>query len=354
MSFNIGKRQIGDGHPCFITFEAGPTHSGLESAVELARLAAKAGADAIKFQIMDPERLVADKQQLFEYSILVDRKTGQTKDVSESLYEILKRRSLKEAEWRKLKAECDAVGLAFFATAFFPEEIKLLGEMGCHSIKIASGDVNHIPLIRQAAATGTCIQLDTGNSTIGEVEESVDAVFAAGNRNVIIHHCPSGYPARLEGINLRIIPTLKTMFDLPVAFSDHSPGWEMDVAAVALGANLIEKTITFDRTTPSVEHIFSLEPADMQAFIKTMSELDTALGTKRRLMSPPERAKRDKVRRSCFFKQDVKAGVTLTEDLVDYRRPGSGIPPNLVDSLLGRKVVRDGKGGEMIKPGDVG
>lgn len=354
MSFNIGERQIGDGFPTFITFEAGPTHSGLESAVELSRLAAKSGADAIKFQIMDPERLVADKKQLFEYSILLDRKSGKTEERSEPLYDILKRRSLKEDEWRKLKAECDALGLAFFATALFPEEIAFLSGMGCHSIKIASGDVNHIPLLRQAAATGASIQLDTGNSTIGEVEEAVDALIAAGNGNIIIHHCPSGYPARLEGINLRIIPTLKGMFSLPVAFSDHSPGWEMDVAAVALGANLVEKTITFDRTTPSVEHIFSLEPQDMAAFVKTMRELDVAMGTKRRIMSPVERAKRNKVRRSCFFKRDAMAGETVKEDMIDYRRPGTGIPPNQVETLLGMTLLKDGKSGQMIKAGDVG
>jgi sialic acid synthase SpsE len=144
------------------------------------------------------------------------------------------------------------------------------------------------------------------------------------------------------------------MFSLPVAFSDHTPGWEMDVAAVALGANLVEKTITFDRTTPSVEHIFSLEPTDMAAFVKTIRELDTAMGSKRRIMSKAERDKRDMGRRSCFFKRDGKAGETVVEDMLDYRRPGTGIPPNLAGTLLNRKLLRNAKSGEMIKSGDVG
>ena len=223
MGFKIGDRQIGDGHPCFITFEAGATHSGLDYAKKLVNLAAQAGADAVKFQIFDVDRLVADKQQLFSYKVLVDKESGKTEEVQEPLYDILLGRSLFQEEWKEVKAVADREGLAFFATVGFPEDIELLKELGCHSIKIASSDVNHHPLIRQAAKTGMCIQLDTGNSTIGEIEEAVDLILREGNENIIIHQCPSGYPARLESINLRIIPTLKQMFQVPVAYSDHTP-----------------------------------------------------------------------------------------------------------------------------------
>ena len=173
---------------------------------------------------------------LFEYGVLVDRETGATEKVSEPLYDILKRRSLEAGEWRELKNHADSSGIRFFATVGFDEEVALMEEIGCHSIKIASGDVNHWPLIRRAARTGVCLQLDTGNSTLEEIEAAVDVALAEDNANIIIHHCPSGYPAPLEGNNLNVIKTLKRRFSYPIAFSDHTPGWEMTLVAMALGA----------------------------------------------------------------------------------------------------------------------
>jgi len=307
----FGARRVGDGQPCFITYEAGPTHSGLASAKRLASLAAEAKADAIKFQVIDPDRLVADRKPLFTYDVLVDRDSGATETVSESLYEILCRRALAKDEWRALKRHCDGLGLAFFATIGFEDEIELLEELRCDSIKIASADVNHTPLLRRAARSGMCLQLDTGNATIGEIEVAVDVIRAEGNDNIIIHHCPSGYPARLESINLNVIPTLKRMFPYPVAYSDHTPGWDMDLAAVALGANLVEKTITEDRTTRSVEHVMSIEPAEMGSFIRTIRDVEAALGANRRILQPAETTKRSSIRRSIFLKSAAMRGQAL-------------------------------------------
>ena len=197
---NFGKRKVGDGQPCFITFEAGPTHDGLESAKRLVSLAAEAGADAIKFQILDPDRLVADKKQLFTYDVLIDRDTGKTETVSESLCDILCRRALDKREWIELKTHSDGLGLAFFATIGFDDEMELLEELGCDSVKNGSADVNHWPLIRKAAKTGMCIQLDIGNANIGEIEEAADIIRSEGNENIIIHNCTSGY----LGINSKI------------------------------------------------------------------------------------------------------------------------------------------------------
>ncbi|WP_017658935.1 N-acetylneuraminate synthase family protein [Baaleninema simplex] len=353
MSFQIGNRKIGDEYPCFITFEAGATHSGVEYAKQLVRLASQAGADAVKFQIFDVDRLVSDKQQLFTYKVLLDRESGQVEEVQEPLYDILLRRSLSRDEWQTVKATADEENLAFFATVGYPEDIEFLQELGCHSIKIASSDVNHHPLIQKAAQTGMCIQLDTGNSTIGEVEEAVDLILHEGNENLIIHQCPSGYPARLESINLRIIPTLKQMFQVPVAYSDHTPGWEMDIAAVALGANLVEKTITLDRTTRSVEHIFSLEPEDMKQFVQTIRNVETALGRPRRLMTDTERQKRLATRRSCFYKTSIYPGEILTEEMFDYRRPGYGISPSEAVKLIGRRIRRECPEGKQVEWSDV-
>lgn len=354
MSIKIGNREIGDGHPCFITFEAGPTHDGLESAKHLVNLAAKAGADAVKFQTFDPDRLVADKKMPFSYEVLVDRKTGKTETVTEPLYDILCRRTLTPDEWRELKQYSGSLELVFFSTVGFEEDVQLLEELGCHSIKIASADVNHFPLIRRVARTGMNVQLDTGSATIGEVEEAVDVCRSEGNNNIIIHNCPSGYPARLESINLKLIPTLKRMFpEFPIAYSDHTPGWEMDVAAVALGANLVEKTITTDRTTRSVEHIFSLEPEEMKHFIQTIRDVEAAMGQNRRVLYPEERESRLKGRRSAFLNHTVKKGSELKLKDIDFRRPGYGVAPNTLESLLGYKYKFDFEAGHRLSLSDL-
>lgn len=349
----FGSRFVGDNQPIFVSFEAGPTHDGVESAKALIKHAAEAGADAIKFQILDPDRLIADKKQLFTYEVLVNKETGQREIISEPLYDIMCRRALSETEWRQVKSYADERGIAFFATIGFPEEVDMMERFGCDSIKIASADITHFPLIKKAARTGMCLQIDTGNATLGEVEEAVEVIRKEGNENIIIHHCPTDYPAKIHGINLNVIGTLKRMFDYPIAFSDHSPGWEMDIAAVALGANLVEKTITLDSTTRSVEHIMSLEPQEMRAFVQLMRELPLVLGLRRRLMGPEERRKSMSMRRSIFAKRDIIPGETIVEDMLDYRRPGYGIPPSHAEQVLGLTCQRPVQVGGMIRWGDL-
>ncbi|MBW1767644.1 MAG: N-acetylneuraminate synthase family protein, partial [Deltaproteobacteria bacterium] len=250
-SVNIGKRPIGDDHPVYIVFEAGPTHDGIETAKKLVDIAISAGADAIKFQILDAEKIVAGPQVQFSYTCLVDRNSGETEEVSESLLEILKRREMTFKEWDELIIYCEKREIEFFSTATNEDELIFLAEHDVNTIKICSGDVNYHHFLKQAAKYNWTLQLDTGLSSIGEIEVAVDLLDVCGCKDIIINHCPSGYPARLEGINLRVIPTLREIFPYPIAFSDHSPGMEMDIAAVALGANMIEKTITLDRTIRS-------------------------------------------------------------------------------------------------------
>jgi len=329
MAVTINGKNIGNGYPSFIVLEAGPTHDSLGSAKRLVQAANMAGADAIKFQILDPDRLVADRQQLFSYEILSDRESGASETVTEPLYNILKRRCLTKDEWRELKAYCDSLDLVFFSTATFEDEVDFLVELGCDTVKVCSGDIDHLPFIEYCARTGMCVQIDTGNATIGEVERATDTILACGNDRIIIHHCPSGYPARLESINLNIITTLKKMFSFPIAFSDHTPGWDMDVAATALGANMVEKTITMDRTTPSVEHMFSLEPFEMQQFVKTVRDVEIALGGYRKIIQPEERDKNYAIRRSLVTCRAVVAGEKVCRDTVEFARPGFGLRPSM-------------------------
>lgn len=349
MTIAISGKAIGDGNPVFITFEAGPTHDGLETAKKLVTVAAKAGADAVKFQILDPERLVADKKQLFSYEILADRQTNRTKTISEPLYDILMRRCLTRQEWRELKQYCDEKGLIFFSTATFEDEMDFLEELGCDTVKICSGDIDHFPFIEYCAKSGMVIQLDTGNATLGEAEKAVDKVLQTGNNRIIIHQCPSGYPARLESINLRVIPTLRKMFDVPVAFSDHTPGWIMDIAAISLGATMIEKTITLNRATPQVEHIFSLEPEEAVRFVRDVRQLETAFGTPRKIMTAKERKSSLAVRRSLVLRKDVRAGEKIMRQFIDFARPGFGIRPECVNEIINHRAITDLKAGQMLR-----
>ena len=349
----INNTAIGDGYPCYITFEIGPTHDGLDSAKRLIKHAADAGANAVKFQISDPDREVSDKTQMFSYGILKNRETGEIETVEEPLYDLLKKRSLADEEWVELKKYSDELGIDFFSTVDFKENIELLVKLGCHSIKIGSADVNHFPLIRQAAKTGMCIQLDTGMATLGEIERAVDVVRSEGNENIIIHHCPSGYPARLDSINLKIIKTLKKMFSYPIAFSDHTPGNEMDIAAVVLGANMVEKTITEDRMIPSVEHVMSIEPNEMKDFVRTIREVEIGLGTGRRVMHSEEIKKRNALRRSVFLIESAKKGQRLGDCKVEFRRPGFGIHSDQFEFLKDNILVRNIDSGQMVQFSDL-
>lgn len=341
MTFKIKNKMVGAGHPCYITFEAGPTHDGLESAIELVKLSAEAGADAVKFQIFDPDKLVADRKLPFSYDILIDRETGKTETVTEPLYDILARRSMSPAQWREVKAVADDYDIAFFATVGFEEDVDLLVELGCDSIKIASADVNHFPLLKLVAQTDMCIQLDTGNASLGEIEEAVDLIKSQGNDKIIIHQCPSGYPARLESINLRMLETLKTMFACPTAFSDHTPGWDMDIAALAMGCNLIEKTITKDRMTRSVEHVMSIEQPQFKPFIQAIRDVELAMGSHRRALPKEQIEARRNYRRSAFLANAKQAGEVITAADLVYRRPGHGIEPRHHDTLIGKYASKN-------------
>ena len=194
-----------------------------------------------------------------------------------------------------------------------------------------------------------CIQIDTGMATLGEIEKAVDIIRSEGNENIVIHHCPSGYPARLESINLKIINTLKKMFTYPVAYSDHTPGNEMDIAAVVLGANMVEKTITENRMTRSVEHIMSIEPKEMSDFVRSIKDVETGLGTGRRILHKEEINKRNSLRRSVFLTKSAKKGQLLSDCSVEFRRPGYGIHSDQFELVAKSTLKEDFEAGHMLK-----
>lgn len=336
----LGDKEIGPDRPVYIVFEAGPTHDGFNTAKKLIDIAAEAGADAIKFQILQADKIVSSREVQFSYTRLVNAETQQVEEITEPLLDILKRRELKWAEWTALINHCRQRKIEFFSTATDAEELSFLNSNGVNTVKICSGDVNYHYFLRQAAQYEWSVQIDTGASSLGEIETAVDVLESEGCNSIIINHCPSGYPARLESINLRVIPTLIQMFPYPVAFSDHSPGFEMDIAAVAMGANMIEKTITLDRTIRGPEHIMSLDPDSCKSFVRSIRDLEIAKGKPRRFFSEEEKLKCLNLRRSLFAAREIKKGEQLTQTMVHYSRPGDGIPADLDGAVIGHIAKR--------------
>ncbi len=336
----------------YIVFEAGPTHYGIESAKKLAKIAKESGGNAIKFQLLYADRLMAIKDTVFTYKCMKYDEQGNEKfyDVEERAYDVLKRRELKKNEWRELKSYCDEIGITMFTTATFKDEVDfIVDELKMDSIKINSGDVNELEFISYCASKGVNIQIDTGNADIWEIEKAVITCEEAGCENIIIHLCPSGYPAHLESINLKMLITLRQLFPkYAIAFSDHSPGWEMDIAAVALGADMVEKTITLDRTIKSTEHCFSLEKNDAQRFTKSIKELEIALGNSRRTIPSEVREKRKIARRSPYSLKNLNKGDVIQEIDFEFKRPGTGLCSEDFYYIIGKKLNKDMPSGTAL------
>ena len=334
----FGNTKVGQDQSCFIVFEAGATHNGFENALTLVDMAAQAGADAIKFQKFDPHQLFADPDLVFPYTVLKDRETGETEVVHEKHLEQRKRMDFTHDQWREVKKRCDQRGIQFFATVGDIDAVNLMAELGASCLKVCSGDVNHFPLIEYICKTvpQASLQLDIGSATLAEVERAVDFALSLGQDRISINHCPTGYPASAEHVNLNILVTLKRVFGCPVAFSDHSPGVEMDVAALCLGADILEKTITLDRTTRSPEHIMSLEPGEFAGFVRTIRTVEAARGAARRYLGPDELKYRKKARRGVYAARDLEPGQVLTQDDLAYKRPQAGLGPDQAGLVLGR------------------
>lgn len=348
-SIKIGDALVGNGAPVHIVFEAGQTHTGFDNAKELIKTAKEAGANAIKFQIYETERLITSLDIPDEYDILVDKKTGEIKTIKEPIFDSLKRHEFSLEQIKQLKDYADSHAITFFATVCFPEEVEFLYDIGVHAFKICSGDVNHHPFLRYVAQKGAPVIIDTGSSTLGEVEKAVDIIRSEGNEKIIINHCPTGYPARLDSINLQTITTLKQMFEYPIAFSDHTPGWDMDIAAVALGVDMIEKTITSDRTYPDAEHIMSVETKDAKKMVSAIRELEIALGSPRPIWTKKQKEDTLQKRRSIFLKRTLHPGDMITEDCIDFKRPGTGILAEYTDIVLGRRVTQEIESHTMLQ-----
>jgi sialic acid synthase SpsE len=334
--FAVGERVIGPGRPTYVIAEAGSNHNrDLDVARRLVDVAAEAGADAVKFQTYSGSRI---------YSRHATSRTLVGKTPAELLEEIALPR-----EWQPLLAEhARERGVDFFSSPFDHEAVAELAELGVPLLKIASGEIVDLPLIRAAAATGIPLIVSTGMATLGEIETALEA--AAEAPAVGLMQCASVYPAPAERMNLRAMETLRTAFGVPAGLSDHTLGIAVPIAAAALGAAFVEKHFTLDRTMGGPDHSFAVEPGELAAMVSGIREAQAALGDGRKEGPGPEELEENYVlaRRSLILTRDLPAGTVLEADMLTVKRPGSGIPPKDLERVLGRALRADVEADDVL------
>lgn len=331
----IGNRAVGPDHPPYLIAEIGSNHNGdIEVCKRMVDSAAACGADAVKFQSFSNRSLIssAEYQRNTSYS---DKKRH-----FGTLKEMVDAYQFTPAMHREVADYCRDAGIAFLSTPFSEEEVELLEELQVPAYKVASMDINHPVLLRAIAATGKPVLLSTGMATIGEIEAALGTLSEAGAGPVILLHCVSIYPPDPDDIHLRNIPMLQQAFDVLVGFSDHTLGTAVPLAAVGLGACLIEKHFTLDKDLAGWDHAISADPDELADLARDLPLVWRALGSSRRVVSDAEMQKRLRFRRRAVLRHAVPAGHVLTLEDLDFKRPGTGIHPNEYPYLLGRTVAR--------------
>lgn len=329
-AIEILGRQIGPGQPCFIIAEAGVNHNGsLEMARRLVDVAVQAGADAVKFQTFRAEKVISPQARKAAYQL-------QTTDPGESQLDMVKRLELPFDAFQELHAYCQDKGILFMSTPFDEESADFLAELGVAVFKIPSGEITNLHFLEHVAHKGKPMIISTGMSYLGEVEAAVRAIEEVGNGYLVLLHCVSNYPADPADVNLRAMHTLAAAFGVPVGYSDHTLGIEVAIAAVALGACVIEKHFTLDCSLPGPDHRASLEPDELAALVRGIRTIEAALGHGRKEPAASEANTVAVARRSLVAARDIPAGTVLAEEMIAIKRPGTGLPPGMRPHLIGR------------------
>ncbi len=339
----IGSKSIGENHPVFIIAEAGVNHNGdINLARELVDVAVEAGVDAVKFQTFISEDIVTFHAEKADYQ---KENTG---NEQESQFEMLKKLELSFKEFRELKAYCDKRGIIFLSTPFDRKSVDFLDKLKVLAFKVASGEINNFPLLSHIASKGKPLILSTGMSTLEEVEETLEVLRKKRNSKVVLLHCTSDYPAKIGEVNLRAIETMRQSFRLPLGLSDHTPGIVISLAAVAMGASVIEKHFTLDKDLPGPDHRASLEPQELKDLVRGIRNIEKALGDGIKTPSKSEMNTKLIARKSIVAAMDIKRGELLNEHNLTVKRPGNGISPMRWNEVVGKKAVRDFKEDELI------
>lgn len=340
---------------CFVIAEAGVNHNGsLENALRLVDVAADAGADAVKFQTFSADRLVTRAAATANYQ---KARTG-----AADQWSMLHALELSADDHRRLADRCRERGIEFLSTPFDEEAADFLVALGCRRLKIPSGEITNWSFLRHLAAKGLPIILSTGMSDLEEVRVAVDAIAAVRPlpgggaplpERLTLLHCTSSYPAPPMDVNLRAMRTMAEIFHLPVGYSDHTLGVTVAPLARALGASVIEKHFTLDRSQRGPDHAASLEPGELTLLVRLIREADVILGSAEKKPTPAEIEMRRAARRSLVLAVDVPAGRPLSRDAIVIRRPGTGLPPAALDGVLGRALRRPGRAGDVLRGEDL-
>jgi len=343
----IGKRIIGEGRAAFIIAEAGVNHNGsLGLAKRLVKIAALAGADAVKFQTFKTDELVT---QYAAYAKYQKRITS----LRASQYEMLKSLELSHKTFQKLSEYSKQAGIMFLSTPFDFESADFLEQLGVPAFKLSSSDVTNLPLLEHIAKKHKPILLSTGMSSMQEIKEAVNAIRFQGNKDIILLQCTSGYPVDPRFVNLRVISTLKEAFSLPVGFSDHSLSTVIPSAAVALGACVVEKHFTIDRNLPGSDHKASLEPDQLREMIKHIREVETALGSSIKKIVSTELDTRKVARRSVVARVPMPKGTLIKGEMLAFKRPGTGLAPKYFYKIVDTRAKFNIKKDEQISLEDI-
>lgn len=350
------------GRELFVIAEAGVNHNGdLGRALELVDVAAEAGADAVKFQTFRAESLVTRSAPLAKYQ---ERSEG----AGGGQYELLKRLELDEDAFAALAARCLERGIEFMSTPFDIPSVVMLERIGVRRLKVPSGEATNPALLRAVARTGKPLILSTGMCTLAEVERALSIIAHVlapdaasppfwttegrallASRTTVLH-CTTEYPAPPSSANLRAMQTLAEAFGVPVGYSDHTEGVEISAAAVALGATVIEKHFTLDRSLPGPDHAASLEARELPRFVQALRGVRDALGTGVKVPQPAELGNRTVARRSLVAARPIAKGELFTEENVALKRPASGIPADRLDEVLGRAASRSYDADDFLEP----
>lgn len=343
---NICGRDIGIGRPCFVIAEAGVNHNGdLALARELVRQARACGADCVKFQTFKAERVVTRQAPKAAYQLKVT-------DPGESQFAMLRKLELSDNDHRALIRLCAEEGIAFLSTPYSMEDAEMLDGLGVEGFKIASGQLVELPLLAAIARFHKPVILSTGMATLAEVREAVTVLRANGNDRIIVLQCTTNYPSRLTDANLRAMGAMEKAVGTLVGYSDHTEGISACLGAVALGAVVIEKHFTLDRSLPGPDHRCSSEPAEFRALVRGIREIEAALGDGVKRPTEAELANLAGMRRSIVARHAIAAGQRVGEADFTFKRPATGMAPKRLSELTGRCARRDLTADTQVRPED--
>lgn len=330
----------------FIIAEAGVNHNGsLEMAFQLIDVAVAAGADAVKFQTFKAENVIAVNAPKADYQ-------KETTGSDESQLVMVKKLELDEAAHTRLYQYCQHKGIQFLSTPFDLESIDLLNRLGLETFKIPSGEITNLPYLRKLGALKKQLILSTGMADLGEIEDALDVLTLTGTplKDITVLHCNSQYPAPFDDANLRAMLTIQHAFsETTVGYSDHTTGIELPIAAVAMGARVIEKHFTLDRNLPGPDHRASLEAHELAEMITAIRNVEKALGTGTKKPSPSELNNKLIARKSIVAASPIREGEAFSETNIAVKRPGTGISPMRWDELMGRRATRDYREDDLIE-----